>query len=51
MEGTQGHRLLTYYAEPGTPDHDGVVLLDMLGSRPTPREPASSPDETTSPSI
>ncbi|SDP82510.1 Helix-turn-helix domain-containing protein, partial [Streptomyces sp. cf386] len=50
LEGTPGHRLLTYYAEPGTPDYDALVLLDMLGSQPTPHEPASSSDETTSPS-
>ncbi|MFC8146378.1 helix-turn-helix transcriptional regulator [Streptomyces paradoxus] len=50
LEGTPGHRLLTYYAEPGTPDHDALVLLDLLGSQPTPRGPASSQDAATSPS-
>ena len=29
LEGTPGHRLVTYYAEPGTPEHDAIVLLDM----------------------
>ncbi|MER5806143.1 helix-turn-helix transcriptional regulator [Streptomyces mirabilis] len=29
LEGTTGHRLITYYAEPGTPDYDAAVLLDM----------------------
>jgi transcriptional regulator with XRE-family HTH domain len=28
IEGTPGHRLVTYYAEPGTRDHDAMVLLD-----------------------
>ncbi|MFD0305972.1 helix-turn-helix transcriptional regulator [Streptomyces sp. NPDC127119] len=49
VEGTPGHRLITYYAEPGTPDHDALVLLDLLGSQPTSH--ASNPrsqDEPTS---
>lgn len=29
LEGTPGHRLGVYTAEPGTPDHDAVLLLDM----------------------
>ncbi|MER5182524.1 helix-turn-helix transcriptional regulator [Streptomyces sp. NPDC002896] len=29
LEGTPGHRLVVYYAEPGTPEHDALVLLDM----------------------
>ncbi|MEU9779862.1 helix-turn-helix transcriptional regulator [Streptomyces phaeochromogenes] len=29
IEGTPGHRLVTYYAMPGTPDYDAVVLLDQ----------------------
>ncbi|AQU70117.1 helix-turn-helix transcriptional regulator [Streptomyces niveus] len=48
LEGTPGHRLITYYDEPGTADHDALVLLDMLGSQPTPHAPTSSEDETTS---
>ncbi|MDX3745402.1 helix-turn-helix transcriptional regulator [Streptomyces sp. AK08-02] len=31
LEGTPGQRLVTYYAEPGTPEHDAIVLLDMTG--------------------
>jgi hypothetical protein len=31
LEGTPGHRLVAYYAEPGTADHDVMVLLDLLG--------------------
>ena len=50
LEGTPGHRLITYYAQPGTADHDGLVLLDMLGSQSAPREPSSNDDEATSPS-
>jgi hypothetical protein len=33
LEGTPGHRLVMYYAEPGTPDHDAIVLLDLLGQK------------------
>ncbi|MFI9846787.1 helix-turn-helix transcriptional regulator [Nonomuraea sp. NPDC051941] len=32
LEGTPGHRLMTYYAEPGTPEYDAIVLLDLLAS-------------------
>lgn len=32
LEGSPGHRLVTYYAEPGTPDHDAVVRLDTAAS-------------------
>ncbi|UFQ99751.1 helix-turn-helix transcriptional regulator [Streptomyces sp. Go40/10] len=31
LEGTPGHRLVAYYAEPATPEHDAVALLDLLG--------------------
>jgi transcriptional regulator with XRE-family HTH domain len=31
LEGTPGHRVLMFFAEPGTPDHDALVLLDLLG--------------------
>jgi hypothetical protein len=36
LEGTPGHRLVAYYADPASPDHDAMVLLDMLGTSPTP---------------
>ncbi|MFE2181741.1 helix-turn-helix transcriptional regulator [Streptomyces sp. NPDC059455] len=39
LEGTPGHRLGVYTAEPGTPDHDAVLLLDMAA---TPTEPSPS---------
>ncbi|MFD0921339.1 helix-turn-helix transcriptional regulator [Saccharopolyspora rosea] len=29
LAGTPGHRLVAYHAEPGTPDHDAMVLLDL----------------------
>ncbi|MEU6779428.1 helix-turn-helix transcriptional regulator [Nonomuraea angiospora] len=32
LEGTPGHRLMTYYAEPGSPEYDAIVLLDLLAS-------------------
>ncbi|WP_390898911.1 MmyB family transcriptional regulator [Streptomyces cynarae] len=36
LEGTPGHRLVAYYADPASPDHDAMVLLDMLGTRHAP---------------
>ncbi|MFF1695315.1 helix-turn-helix transcriptional regulator [Streptomyces sp. NPDC058257] len=30
LEGTPGQRLGVYLAEPGTPDHDAMLLLDLL---------------------
>jgi len=33
LEGTSGHRLVTYYADVASPDHDAMVLLDMLGTQ------------------
>ncbi|MER5802129.1 helix-turn-helix transcriptional regulator [Streptomyces mirabilis] len=31
LEGTPGHRVLMFFAEPGTPEHDATALLDLLG--------------------
>ncbi|WP_086564265.1 helix-turn-helix transcriptional regulator [Streptomyces africanus] len=39
LEGTPGRRLGVYTAEPGTPDHDAMLLLDM-----TAPEPAGHPE-------
>jgi transcriptional regulator with XRE-family HTH domain len=39
LEGTPGHRMGIYTAEPGTPDHDAMLLLDMTA---TPAEPKPS---------
>jgi transcriptional regulator with XRE-family HTH domain len=38
LEGTPGQRMGIYTAEPGTPDHDAMLLLDMTAApaRPTP---------------
>ena len=44
LEGTPGHRLVTYYAEPGTPGYDAMVLLDLLGQeRPVAADQPLSP--------
>jgi transcriptional regulator with XRE-family HTH domain len=37
IEGTPGHRLVIYQAEPGTPDHDAIVLLDQITHVPLPQ--------------
>ena len=29
LEGTPGHRLGAYHAQPGSPDHDAMILLDL----------------------
>ncbi|MFJ6573403.1 helix-turn-helix transcriptional regulator [Streptomyces sp. NPDC091292] len=34
LEGTPGQRLGVYVAEPGTPDHDAMLLLDLTASQP-----------------
>jgi hypothetical protein len=33
LETTPGQRLGVYTAEPGTPDHDAMVLLDLTAPR------------------
>ncbi|GAA0670597.1 hypothetical protein GCM10010193_23400 [Kitasatospora atroaurantiaca] len=55
LEGTPGHRLTTYFAAPGTPEHDALVLLDMAaGERdalddraPTTERTAANPTART----
>ena len=42
LEGTPGQRLGVYTAEPGTADHDAMLLLDLTSSRP-----AAHADSTT----
>lgn len=37
LEGTPGHRMGVYTAEPGTPDHDAMLLLDMTATTAEPR--------------
>ncbi|MEU7765441.1 hypothetical protein AB0B25_10025 [Nocardia sp. NPDC049190] len=36
LDGTLGHRLVAYYADAGCPDHDAMVLLDMLATQHAP---------------
>ncbi|MEU3793870.1 helix-turn-helix transcriptional regulator [Streptomyces fructofermentans] len=36
IEGTPGQRIGVYTAEPGSPDHDALLLLDMAGPQPAP---------------
>ncbi|MDU8992363.1 helix-turn-helix transcriptional regulator [Streptomyces mirabilis] len=57
LEGTPGHRVLMFFAEPGTPDHDAIVLLDLLGQEPASEgaapgsgPSAAAPDGDESPS-
>ncbi|MFF4230847.1 hypothetical protein [Streptomyces sp. NPDC001820] len=57
LEGTPGHRLVAYYAEPGTPEHNALVLPDMAagertsnGAAPNSRPSATTPDGAVSPS-
>jgi transcriptional regulator with XRE-family HTH domain len=42
LEDTPGQRLGVYLAEPGTPDYDAMILLDMTAPRPA-AEPAAKP--------
>ncbi|MFC4502489.1 MULTISPECIES: helix-turn-helix transcriptional regulator [Streptomyces] len=48
LEGTPGHHLLAYNAEPGTPDHDAVALLDLLARQPTSRPATPGTTSSTS---
>ncbi|MEU3464719.1 hypothetical protein ABZ721_32825 [Streptomyces sp. NPDC006733] len=41
LEGTPGHRFGVYTAEPGTPDHDAMLLLD-------PTAPPAQPQTSSS---
>jgi transcriptional regulator with XRE-family HTH domain len=34
LEGTPGQRLGVYFADPGTPDYDALLLLDMTAPQP-----------------
>ncbi|MEU6251326.1 helix-turn-helix transcriptional regulator [Streptomyces sp. NPDC047043] len=42
LEGTPGHHLIAYFAEPNTPEYDALVLLDMLGSESSPARARSA---------
>lgn len=45
LDGTPGHRLVTYFAEPGTPEYDAMVLLDLAAREPSPDAAPRSPSE------
>jgi hypothetical protein len=47
LEGTPGHRLVTYYAEPGTADHDAMALLDLLGLEQPAKRTSAGDDRST----
>jgi hypothetical protein len=38
LEGTPGQRIGVYTAEPGTPDHDAMILLDMTAPAVAPNK-------------
>jgi len=42
LEGTPGQRLSAYYAQPATPDHDAMILLDLAAHEPAPAPPPAS---------
>ncbi len=47
LEGTPGQRLSVYTAEPGTPDHDALLLLDLTAPRTASgRPPVAEPRES-----
>ncbi|MEU3619433.1 helix-turn-helix transcriptional regulator [Streptomyces sp. NPDC006872] len=57
LEGAPGHRVFLFFAEPGTPEHDALVLLDLLGQEHTANTAANDdgpstvpPEEAESPS-
>lgn len=43
VEGTPGQRIDIYTAEPGAPDHDALLLLDMTTPRPEHGSAPSTP--------
>ncbi|MEV8096478.1 helix-turn-helix transcriptional regulator [Kitasatospora sp. NPDC085879] len=47
LEGTAGQRLGVYLAEPGTPDHDALLLLDLTAPRHAPRTPQKAPEQSS----
>ncbi|WP_181764438.1 helix-turn-helix transcriptional regulator [Streptomyces albidus (ex Kaewkla and Franco 2022)] len=45
LEGTPGQRFGVYTAEPGTPDHDAMLLLDMTAPRSAPHPAEQDPEQ------
>lgn len=45
LEGTPGQRIGVYTAEPGTPGHDALLLLDMTSPQVTQRPPRSDTEQ------
>ncbi|MFJ5800821.1 helix-turn-helix transcriptional regulator [Streptomyces decoyicus] len=50
LEGTPGQRLGVYVADPGTPDHDALLLLDLTAPQPAPRPAERNPEQSHRPS-
>jgi len=50
LEGSCGQRLVAYHAEPGTPEYDAMLLLDMgvPGAEPEPQPEPESAEEPKS---
>lgn len=44
LDNTQGQRLVAFYADVASPDHDAMVLLDMLGTQHDPRPAGQAGD-------
>ena len=49
LEGTPGQRLGVYVAEPGTPDYDAMILLDMTAPATPESQPRSSSTDASPP--
>jgi len=43
LEGTPGQRMNAYYAQPATPEHDAMILLDLAAHEPAAKPPARQP--------
>ncbi len=45
LDGTPGQRIAVYVAEPGTPEYDALLLLDMTAPPPDSPAPAAHPEQ------
>jgi MmyB-like transcription regulator ligand binding domain len=43
LEGTPGQRMNAYYAQPATPDHDAMILLDLAAHEPAAKPSSRQP--------